>query len=140
MRERAAVQRSCARGDIPSLYCATARHPLDTRSGSRIRDKMDIRRFDFVALGGGNAGLTAAARVAAAGRTVALVDRGPIGGLCSLNGCNPKKVLVRATEVLDEIRHAARHGIDVPEPRIDWARVIDRKETFTRPVTAATER
>ncbi len=101
---------------------------------------MDTRRFDFVALGGGNAGLTAASRVAAAGRTVALVDRGPIGGLCSLNGCNPKKVLVRATEVLDEIRHAARHGIDVPEPRIDWARVIDRKETFTHPVTAATER
>jgi glutathione reductase (NADPH) len=101
---------------------------------------MAARRYDFVALGGGNAGLTAAAMVAAAGRKVALVDHGAIGGLCSLNGCNPKKVLVRATEVLDEIRHAGRHGIEVPEPRIDWARVIDRKETFTRPVTAAAER
>jgi glutathione reductase (NADPH) len=101
---------------------------------------METRRYDFVAIGGGNAGLTAAARVAGAGRRVALVDRGPIGGLCSLNGCNPKKVLVRATEVLDEIRHAARHGIEVGEPRIDWSRVIDRKEGFTRPVTPASER
>lgn len=102
---------------------------------------MTTTRYDFIAIGGGNAGLTAAGRVAAAGRRVALVDRGPVGGLCSLNGCNPKKVLVRTTELLDEIRHAARFGIvDVGPARADWTRVIDRKETFTAPVTPATER
>jgi glutathione reductase (NADPH) len=101
---------------------------------------MTTRRYDFVAIGGGNAGLTAASRLAAAGRRVALVDRGPVGGLCSLNGCNPKKVLVRSTEVLDEIRRAAEYGIEVGPPRIDWSRVIDRKTRFTSPVTAAAER
>jgi len=99
-----------------------------------------MKRYDFVAIGGGNAGLTAASKVASAGLRTALVDRGPVGGLCSLNGCNPKKVLVRATEVLDEIRHAARHGIYVGEVRVDWSRVIDRKETFTSSVTPTTER
>ena len=98
-----------------------------------------MRDYDFVAIGGGNAGLTAASRVAGAGHRTALVDRGPIGGLCSLNGCNPKKVLVRSTELLDEIRHAAKFGIDVGEPRIDWSRVIDRKESFTSTVTAQSE-
>ena len=101
---------------------------------------MAARRYDFVAIGGGNAGLTAAAAVAAAGRRVALVDRGPVGGLCSLAGCNPKKVLVRTSEALDEIRHAAELGIETGEPRVDWSRVIDRKERFTNPVTTATER
>src|SRR5215212_9617085 len=98
-----------------------------------------MRSYDFLAIGGGNAGLTAASLAAAAGRRTALVDRGAIGGLCSLNGCNPKKVLVRSTELLDEIRHASKFGIDVAEPRIDWPRVIDRKESFTNPVTAAAE-
>jgi glutathione reductase (NADPH) len=98
-----------------------------------------MRSYDFLAIGGGNAGLTAASRVAAAGRRTALVDRGAIGGLCSLNGCNPKKVLVRSTELLDEIRHASKFGIDVAEPRIDWSRVIDRKESFTNPVTQSAE-
>ena len=98
-----------------------------------------MRDYDFVAIGGGNAGLTAAARIAGAGHRTALIDRGPIGGLCSLNGCNPKKVLVRSTELLDEIRHAAKFGIEVAEPRIDWSRVIDRKESFTSGVTAASE-
>ena len=98
-----------------------------------------MRSYDFLAIGGGNAGLTAASMVAATGRRTALVDRGAIGGLCSLNGCNPKKVLVRSTELLDEIRHAAKFGIEVAEPRIDWPRVIDRKESFTNSVTPAAE-
>ncbi len=57
-----------------------------------------------------------------------------------MNGCNPKKVLVRSSEVLDEVRRAGHFGIDTGEVRVDWSRVIDRKETFTRPVTASTER
>ena len=98
-----------------------------------------MKRYDFVSIGGGNAGLTAASRIAAVGHTTALIDRGAVGGLCSLNGCNPKKVLVRASEVLDEIRHAAKFGIEVKDVRADWSRVIDRKESFTEPVTPQTE-
>ena len=96
-------------------------------------------RYDFIAIGGGNTGLAASYRIAAAGRQVALVDRGPVGGLCGLAGCNPKKVLVRATEVLDEVRHAGQHGIDAPVRGVDWGRVIARKRTFTDPVPADTE-
>ena len=95
--------------------------------------------YDFVAIGGGNTGLAASYRIAGAGKRVALVDRGPVGGLCSLAGCNPKKVLVRATEVLDEVRRAGEHGIDSPVNGVDWPRVIARKRTFTEPVPAATE-
>ncbi|HEX8184778.1 MAG TPA: NAD(P)/FAD-dependent oxidoreductase [Blastocatellia bacterium] len=98
-----------------------------------------MKSYDFVAIGGGNAGLTAASTIAAAGHRTALIDRGPIGGLCSLNGCNPKKVLVRSSELLDEIRHATKFGIEVAEPRVDWSRVIDRKESFTNSVTSSAE-
>src|SRR5262245_16864485 len=98
-----------------------------------------MKHYDFVAIGGGNAGLTAAAKVVAAGYRTALIDRGAVGGLCSLNGCNPKKVLVRTTELLDEIRHAERFGITVADTRVDWRRVIERKESFTNPVTSQTE-
>jgi glutathione reductase (NADPH) len=95
--------------------------------------------YDFIAIGGGNTGLSAAYRVAAAGKRVALVDGGPVGGLCSLAGCNPKKVLVRATEVLDEIRRSGEHGIRTEEVSIDWSRVWERKKSFTDPVSSQTE-
>lgn len=94
---------------------------------------------DLVVIGGGNTGLSAAYRVANAGKKVALVDPGPVGGLCSLAGCNPKKVFVRATEVLDEVRRAGEHGIRTGEVSIDWSRVWQRKKSFTDPVPAQTE-
>ena len=100
---------------------------------------MRVEHFDFIALGGGNAGLAAAKRIRAAGKKVVLVDPTPIGGLCALRGCNPKKVLVRATEVLNIVRDARRHGIDVAARAIDWRAVIDRKSGFTDPVTLRTE-
>jgi len=98
-----------------------------------------MKKYDFIAIGGGNAGFAATAKAAEAGKRTAMIDRGPIGGLCSLNGCNPKKVLVRSSEVLDEIRHATKYGIDVSGVKIDWSRVIDRKETFTNGVTESSE-
>ena len=98
-----------------------------------------MKKYDIIAIGGGNTGLTVVAKAAAAGKRTALIDRGPIGGLCSLNGCNPKKVLVRSTEVLEEIRQAGKFGIEVEDFRVDWSRVIDRKETFTKPVAPSTE-
>ncbi|GAC1430439.1 MAG: NAD(P)/FAD-dependent oxidoreductase [Thermoanaerobaculia bacterium] len=99
-----------------------------------------MTRYNMVVIGGGNTGLAAANRVAAAGRRVALVDKGPIGGLCSLAGCNPKKVFVRASEALDHVRRAAEHGIDVGKVSIDWERVWRRKHSFTDPVPESTER
>jgi glutathione reductase (NADPH) len=99
-----------------------------------------MEHYDFIALGGGNAGLSASTRVAAAGRKVALVDPTAIGGLCSLHGCNPKKVLVRATEVLQEVRDAGEHGIATGEPRIDWGAVVARKRWITEPATGNAER
>lgn len=98
-----------------------------------------MTHYDFITLGGGNAGIAASKRIAAAGKRVALIDPTPIGGLCSLRGCNPKKVLVRATEALEEIREAGEHGIRTREVQIDWSAVIDRKHRFTDSVTEQTE-
>src|SRR5438477_3756701 len=122
-----------ARSEIPPI------HPCILERAAESADRRTRMKYDFVAIGGGNAGLGATSRIAAAGHRVALIDRGNIGGLCSLNGCNPKKVLVRSSEVLNEIRHAGKFGIDVGAVKVDWSRVIDRKETFTRGVTEASE-
>lgn len=98
-----------------------------------------MEHYDFIALGGGSAGVTAARKVRAAGRRVALIDPTPIGGVCALHGCNPKKVLVRAIEVLHEVQHAGDHGIRTGSVKIDWNAVIDRKTSFTESVTERSE-
>jgi glutathione reductase (NADPH) len=95
--------------------------------------------LDVVVIGGGNAGQAVAIRTANAGKRTALVDKGDVGGLCALRGCNPKKVMVRATEMLDEVRRAGVHGITTGSVAIDWSRVVDRLHTFTDPMPAQTE-
>ena len=86
--------------------------------------------FDVVVLGGGNAGVAAASAAKAAGRSVALVESREVGGTCPLRGCVPKKVLVATAEALQTIALAPEHHISVGPARLDWPKLIERKQTF----------
>lgn len=90
-----------------------------------------VRQYDVVVLGAGNAGLSAAHATHAAGKSVAIVEYRGVGGTCPLRGCVPKKVLVAAAETLDTIAHADTHAIAVTRPKLDWAQLIAREQSFT---------
>ena len=54
------------------------------------------RRFDAVVIGAGQAGPPMAGRIAASGKSVAVIERKLIGGTCVNDGCTPTKTLVPA--------------------------------------------
>ncbi len=87
-----------------------------------------IQKFDVAIIGGGNAGFGASAVLSEAGKTIAFIEGREFGGTCPNRGCTPKKVLVAAAHALHEIEQAPQHGIDVGEPKLDWAKLIDRKQ------------
>lgn len=87
-------------------------------------------RFDVVIVGGGNAGFGVSAVAHEAGKSIAFVESWDFGGTCPNRGCTPKKVLVAAAHALHEIEQAKVHGIEVGEPRLDWARLIDREKSM----------
>ncbi|GIH73504.1 dihydrolipoyl dehydrogenase family protein [Sphaerimonospora thailandensis] len=90
------------------------------------------KSFDVVVIGTGEAGSAVAMQCRAAGRTVAIVDSRPFGGTCGLRGCDPKKVLVGAAEIIDRKRRMEGRGI-AGDLRIDWPELIRFKGTFTDP-------
>ena len=94
--------------------------------------------FDLIVIGTGEAGSAAAAGCRAAGRDVAIVDSRPFGGTCGLRGCDPKKVLVGAAEVVDRKFRMQGKGV-VGDTRIDWPALMRFKRTFTDPFPAARE-
>ena len=53
-----------------------------------------VRHFDAIIIGTGQAGPPMAARFAEAGKTVAIIERGKFGGTCVNTGCTPTKTLV----------------------------------------------
>ncbi|MEB3198026.1 MAG: dihydrolipoyl dehydrogenase [Candidatus Sericytochromatia bacterium] len=92
--------------------------------------------FDLAVLGAGSAGYWAARTAGSAGARVALIDPGPLGGLCILRGCMPTKALLRSTDVLHLARHASTLGVEVGPVGFDFARIMARKahwvEDFAR--------
>jgi glutathione reductase (NADPH) len=94
--------------------------------------------FDLIVLGTGSAGSTPALECRAQGWSVAVVDDQPYGGTCGNRGCDPKKVLVGAEEVVSWERRMRGYGT-TGTSSIDWPSLIAFKRTFTDPVPAARE-
>lgn len=92
------------------------------------------RKFDVVVIGTGSAASTVAHRCREAGWQVAVIDSRPFGGTCALRGCDPKKVLVGAAEVVDWARRMKGSGIRAEQMQIDWPELMRFKRTFTEPV------
>ena len=79
--------------------------------------------FDLIVIGAGAAGLSVAAGAAQLGASVALIERGVMGGDCLNTGCVPSKALLAASHAARAITDAARFGVIAHPPAIDWDRV-----------------
>jgi glutathione reductase (NADPH) len=90
--------------------------------------------FDLVVVGTGSAASSVAYPCRKAGWSVAVVDDRPFGGTCANRGCDPKKVLVGAGDVVDWARRMSGRGIRAADLRIDWLELMRFKRTFTDPV------
>ncbi len=84
--------------------------------------------FDIVILGGGSGGYAAALRAAELGLSVALVEKGKLGGTCLHNGCIPTKALLHAAEVADQTRESEQFGVKAELVGIDMAAVNSYKD------------
>ena len=94
--------------------------------------------FDLIVVGTGAGGSEAAYRCKSKGWRVAVVDELPYGGTCALRGCDPKKVLVSAAELVDWNRRMQGRAVR-GETRIAWPELMAFKRTFTDPVPADSE-
>ena len=83
--------------------------------------------FDVVVVGGGSAGYAAANKAESKGAKVAVVDKGPLGGLCILRGCMPTKTILRSSDILALIHRAKEFGLSVENPSADLPSINDRK-------------
>ena len=91
-------------------------------------------KFDLIVIGTGAGGATAAHKCQKEGWQVAIIDSQPFGGTCALRGCDPKKVLVGASDLMDWMRRMDGNGVSSRDVKIDWSSLMRFKKTFTDPV------
>ncbi len=90
--------------------------------------------FDLIVIGTGTAASTTAHECSSAGWKVAIIDSLSFGGTCALRGCDPKKVLVEAINVVDSAsRHQNKGVLGHDKIHIKWSDLMQFKRTFTEP-------
>lgn len=100
---------------------------------------MTDNNYDLIVIGTGTAANVTAFNCRKAGWSVAVIDHRPFGGTCALRGCDPKKMLIAAAEVIDGFQRMSAIATLDGETRIDWAALQRHKRSFTEPVPAKRE-
>lgn len=95
--------------------------------------------FDLVVLGGGNA-LALAIDAGKHGLRVALIEEGPLGGVCPNRGCIPSKLLLAHADVAQGVRESARFHVASELHAIDGDAILADVLDSTRKTDAGAER
>ncbi|AEH39416.1 dihydrolipoyl dehydrogenase [Halopiger xanaduensis] len=83
----------------------------------------DTTEFDFLVIGSGS-GLDVASAAASRGLSVAVVEKGALGGTCLNRGCIPSKKLLYHAEVMETVEHADEFGIHADVTGVNFANIV----------------
>ncbi|MCR8867679.1 dihydrolipoyl dehydrogenase [Peribacillus frigoritolerans] len=72
---------------------------------------------DVVIMGGGPGGYAAAIRLGQLGKSVVLVEKDKLGGVCLNRGCIPSKALIHAADQYHGLNDLGKMGIRLPQER-----------------------
>ena len=82
-----------------------------------------MEEYDFLVIGSGS-GLDVANVAVNQGQSVAIVEKGPLGGTCLNRGCIPSKQLLYHADVYETIESAGEFHIDAEIEGVDFAEMV----------------
>ncbi len=93
---------------------------------------MAAASFDVIVIGAGPGGYVAAIRASQLGKTVAIVERENLGGICLNWGCIPTKALLRSAEVFHLMHRAKEFGLSAGTLDFDLDAVVARSRAVAK--------
>ncbi|MGC8568898.1 MAG: dihydrolipoyl dehydrogenase [Nitrososphaeria archaeon] len=84
-----------------------------------------MKKFDVIAFGTGSAS-NIYAELLAHNRNIriAIIENGPVGGICLTRGCIPSKMLLYPAEIVHSIKRAKDFWIDAQVSSVDFERIM----------------
>ncbi|AGN01042.1 dihydrolipoamide dehydrogenase [Salinarchaeum sp. Harcht-Bsk1] len=80
---------------------------------------------DFLVIGSGS-GLDVANAAANQGQSVAVVEKGPLGGTCLNRGCIPSKHLLYHADVLETVERAGEFHVEATVEDVDFSEIVQK--------------
>ncbi len=87
--------------------------------------------YDVAVIGAGPGGYVAAIRAAQLGASACVIEKGPLGGVCTNVGCIPTKVIWHSARMLLRLREAETLGLKPARVDFDFARLASRRDEVT---------
>jgi pyruvate/2-oxoglutarate dehydrogenase complex dihydrolipoamide dehydrogenase (E3) component len=91
---------------------------------------MAVEDYDAIVIGTSQGGRFLPVELAKAGRSVALIERGQLGGVCVNRGCTPTKTMVASARLAYQARRGAEYGVRTGPVSVDLAAVRERKQAM----------
>jgi len=91
--------------------------------------------IDVVVIGAGPGGYVAAIRAAQLGKSVLIVDKAEVGGVCLNRGCIPSKALISAAHQYEIASHGSAIGINAENVSVDFGKVQEWKQSVVNKLT-----
>jgi pyruvate/2-oxoglutarate dehydrogenase complex dihydrolipoamide dehydrogenase (E3) component len=89
-----------------------------------------MQEADVILIGSGQAATPLATRLAAAGKSVVLFERGELGGTCTNTGCTPTKTMIASARAAHVARTSGRLGVHAGPVVVDLEAVVARKDAI----------
>lgn len=85
-------------------------------------------QYDLVVIGGGSGGVRASRWAAQLGAKVAIVEKDQFGGTCVIRGCVPKKIMVIASHLSQEIATQKNFGWSIEKAKFSWQKLKQSRD------------
>jgi dihydrolipoamide dehydrogenase len=85
--------------------------------------------YDLIIIGAGPGGYIAAERAASQGKSVLLIEKGELGGVCLNCGCIPTKTLLNAAKIYKYKDKAVQFGVTFKDASFDFSKAMAWKRT-----------
>ena len=98
-----------------------------------------MKKYDVIWIGTGQASGSIVPRLSQAGKSIALIEGGRVGGSCVNYGCTPTKTIVASARAAHMARRGPDFGVHTGELTIDFAKVMARQNTMRNSATQGME-
>src|SRR6056297_3068467 len=92
----------------------------------------EIKKFDAIIIGSGQAGNPLMFDLADRGQKVAMIEKNELGGSCINFGCTPTKTLIASSTLYHRVQNSGELGVITENVELDFKKVIDRKNDIVK--------